>query len=155
MQGMWQQSDVGSTPGRPREKTFLKHSSFGIEMQWNNTRRWNSTHQEWGKKKIKKLKKLVLWFMCLQVCWKGKFKAFQFLSSYAICVNKEQGDAIFLFLLWKEFLFWVPLQSQPKVNIWISYLKSLPTETDCTVYWCKNRYYFLKKTNLLAPHSFP
>lgn len=57
--------------------------------------------------------------MCLQVCWKGKFKAFQFLCSYSICINKHQGDGIPFFLLF----FGVKLRS----TVWIfAILKTVP-----------------------------
>lgn len=57
--------------------------------------------------------------MCLQVCWKGKFKAFQFLCSYSICINKHQGDGIPFFL----FFFGVKLRS----TVWIfAILKTVP-----------------------------
>lgn len=35
------------------------------------------------------------------------------------------------------------------------YLQSLSAEDDWTAYWCRNRYCFPKKTDLLPPHSFP
>lgn len=57
--------------------------------------------------------------MCLQVCWKGKFKASQFLCSYSICINKQQGDAIHFFLS----SFGVKL----RFSVWIlAILKTMP-----------------------------